>query len=286
MAAALTEKPRRRGGRQQPGHWLRHLLLFLAMLFYLLPIYVMVVNGFRATEDVTLATMWELPTRLTGGALLEALARLGPNLRNSFVVVIPATINTALIGAINGYLLSKWKFRGSDLLFTLMIFGLFIPYQAILLPLVRFLQLVGLYGTLPGLVLVHTVYGLPIATLMFRNYFVSIPKAIMDAARVDGAGLVRIFFEIMLPLALPAFAVVAVFQFTSIWNDFLFGITVVPNPTAQPVTVALYNLAGSLSVDWNVVMGSALVAALPTAVVYLLFSRFFARGVLAGSVKG
>jgi glucose/mannose transport system permease protein len=205
---------------------------------------------------------------------------------NSLLMVIPATIISSFIGAINGYLLSKWKFRGSDLLFTLMLFGFFIPYQAILIPLINFLQVIKVYGTIPGLILVHVIYGLPITTLIFRNYFVGVPTELVEAARVDGAGVVRTFTHIMLPLSIPAFVVVGIFQFTNIWNDFLFGVTVVPNPAAQPVTIALNNLSGSFSVDWNVVMAGAVVAALPTAIIYILLGRYFIRGLLAGSVKG
>jgi glucose/mannose transport system permease protein len=156
----------------------------------------------------------------------------------------------------------------------------------ILLPLVRFLQIIGLYGTIPGLILVHVIYGLPITTLMFRNYFAGVPTELIEAARVDGAGLLTIFTRIMLPLSIPAYVVVSIFQFTNIWNDFIFGVTVVPNPAAQPITIALNNLSGSFSVDWNVVMAGAVVAALPTALVYIFMGRYFVRGLLAGSVKG
>jgi glucose/mannose transport system permease protein len=167
-----------------------------------------------------------------------------------------------------------------------MLFGFFIPYQAVLLPLVRFLQVIHLYGTIPGLILCHVIYGLPITTLMFRNYFAGVPTELIEAASVDGAGMLTIFWKVMLPLSIPAFIVVGIFQFTNIWNDFLFGVTVVPNPAAQPVTIALNNLSGSFSVDWNVVMAGAVIAALPTALVYIFLGRYFVRGLLAGSVKG
>jgi glucose/mannose transport system permease protein len=205
---------------------------------------------------------------------------------NSFVMVIPATAISALIGALNGYLLSKWKFRGSDILFILMLFGFFIPYQSILLPLVQFMQTIKLYGTTAGLVLVHVIYGIPVTTLLFRNFYANIPNEVLESARVDGANMWVIFTRIMLPLSIPAFVVVGIFQFTNIWNDFIFGVTVVPNPAAQPVTIALNNLSGSFSVDWNVVMAGAVLAALPTALIYILMSRYFIQGLLAGSVKG
>jgi glucose/mannose transport system permease protein len=166
------------------------------------------------------------------------------------------------------------------------LFGFFIPYQAVLLPLVRFLQTIHLYGTIPGLILCHVIYGLPITTLMFRNYFAGVPTELIEAASVDGASMLGTFWKVMLPLSVPAFIVVGIFQFTNIWNDFLFGVTVVPNPAAQPVTIALNNLSGSFSVDWNVVMAGAVIAALPTALVYIFLGRYFVRGLLAGSVKG
>jgi glucose/mannose transport system permease protein len=137
-----------------------------------------------------------------------------------------------------------------------------------------------------GLVVVHTIYGLPITTLIFRNYFTSVPNELLEAARVDGAGLLQIFRQIMLPLSIPAFVVVGIFQFTNIWNEFLFGLTVVPNPNKQPITVALNNLSGSFAVSWNVVMAGAVLTALPTALIYFLLGKYFIRGMLAGSVKG
>ncbi|MCG3212328.1 MAG: L-arabinose transport system permease protein AraQ [Anaerolineae bacterium] len=268
------------------SEWIIWIILALMFLFYLMPVYVMVVNGLKEAAGVSLSTMWNPPASLNGGGFLEAWERLSPNMYNSLLMVVPATIISSLIGAINGYLLAKWKFRGSDLLFTLMLFGFFIPYQAILIPLVQFLQLIKVYGTIPGLIMVHVIYGLPITTLIFRNYFVGVPTELVEAARVDGAGVVKTFTNIMLPLSIPAFVVVGIFQFTNIWNDFLFGVTVVPNPAAQPVTIALNNLSGSFSVDWNVVMAGAVVAALPTAMIYILLGRYFIRGLLAGSVKG
>lgn len=256
------------------------------MVFFLMPVYVMVITGLKEANNVSLSTMWNLPQELSGGGFVEAWHRLVPNLGNSLMITIPATIISAIWGSINGYVFAKWKFRGSNVLFALLVFGMFIPYQSILIPLIQFLQRIKLYGTIPGLVTVHVFYGLPITSLIFRNYFANIPDELMEASRIDGAGIVRSFTRVMLPLSIPAFVVVAIFQFTNIWNDFLFGVTIVPNPSAQPVTVALNNLSGSFSVDWNVVMAGAVVAALPTALVYIFLGRFFIRGLLAGSVKG
>jgi len=163
---------------------------------------------------------------------------------------------------------------------------MFIPYQSIIIPLVKFLQTINLYGTVLGLIAVHVVYGIPITTLLFRNYFNGIPNELIEAAKIDGASLMEVLLRIMLPLAKPAFVVTGIYQFTNIWNDFLFGVTIVPNPKAQPITVALNNLSGSFSVDWNVVMAGAVIAALPTALIYIFLGKFFVRGMLAGSVKG
>jgi glucose/mannose transport system permease protein len=261
-------------------------LLVLATLFFLMPVYVMVINGLKDKSYMTLSDMWRFPLYLNGGGFPLAWERISPNLWASLRMVIPATIFSSLLGAVNGYLLSKWKFRGSDVIFTLILFGMFIPYQAILIPLIRALDQIGIYGSWQGLAFVHVVYGIPITSLIFRNYFTNVPTELVEAARIDGAGLIQTFFQIMLPLSLPAFVVVGIFQFTNIWNDFLFGVTVVFNPADQPVTVALNNLNGTQSVDWTVVMAAAVLSALPTALVYVLLGRYFIRGLLAGSMKG
>lgn len=280
----------RRARRRRRVHWGSYVVWFVLFgmaLIFLMPVYVMIANGLKDAQSVSLQRMWLPPSQLsTHNGFVGAWERLSPNLMNSLNMVIPATVLSSLLGAINGYLFAKWRFRGSDVLFTLMLFGFFIPYQSILLPLVRTLQVLGLYGTIPGLVLVHVIYGIPITTLIFRNYFAGVPTELLDAARVDGAGVITTFLRVMLPLSIPAFVVVGIFQFTNIWNDFLFGVTVVPNPAAQPVTIALNNLSGTFSVEWNVVMAGAVVAALPTAIIYILLGRFFIRGILAGSVKG
>jgi glucose/mannose transport system permease protein len=270
------------------GFWDYVVLVVLLgfMLFFLMPVYVMVVTGLKEARNVSLSTMWNLPQQWSGGGFVEAWQRLAPNLGNSLMLAIPATILSAIWGSINGYVFAKWRFHGSNLLFGMLVFGMFIPYQSILIPLIQFLQQVKLYGTIPGLIAVHVIYGIAITSLIFRNYYANIPDELMEAARIDGAGLVRTYLNVILPLSMPGFVVVAIFQFTNIWNDFLFGDTILPNPAAQPVTVALNNLSGSFSVDWNVVMAGAVVAALPTALVYIFLGRFFVRGLLAGSVKG
>jgi glucose/mannose transport system permease protein len=246
---------------------------------------VMVAAGFKPPAQADAAQMWELPQSLDFSGFSGAWDALGPNFTNSLMIAVPATILSSLIGAINGYVFAKMPFRGHNVVFVLMLLGMFIPYQVILVPMVRFLQEVSLYGTLPGLILVHVIYGIPITTLIFRGYYSQIPTDIVHAAHVDGATHLQVFRRIMLPLSLPGFVVCGIFQFTNIWNDFIFGITVVPNADQQPITVALNNLSGNFSVDWNVVMAGAVLAAVPTALIYILLGRYYVRGLTAGSVK-
>lgn len=266
--------------------WGAWTLLLLMTLFFLMPIYVMIINGLKNPEGARLSQMWSLPSSMGLGGFREAWGRLSPSMINSFKMVIPATVISTAIGAVNGYFFAKWRFRGSEVILTLLLFGFFIPYQTILLPLVQFLAWAGLGGTLLGLIVTNVVYGIPITTLIFRNHFLTLPHELFEAARVDGAGPFAILLRVMLPLSVPVIVVVAIFQFTNIWNEFLFAVTVVSSPSSQPITVALNNLSGTFSVDWNVVMAGAVVAALPTAILYLVLGRFFVRGMLAGSIKG
>lgn len=263
-----------------------YLVLIAAAAFYLLPIYMMVLTGLKSFSQVDLKTMWQLPVDgIHFENFVAGFNQLAPNLRNSLVMVFPEAILSSLLGSFNGYLLSKWRFRGSNLLFALILFGMFIPYQSILIPLVKFMQFLNLYGDLPGLVLVHIIYGIPITTLIFRNYYAGISTEIVEAARIDGAGLMGIYRSIILPLSAPSFAVVIIWQFTQAWNEFLFAV-VLTNQSNWPVTVALNNLAGSQLVQWNVLMAATFLAALPTLLVYIFLGRFFMRGLMAGALKG
>jgi glucose/mannose transport system permease protein len=262
-----------------------YVVLGAAAIYYLLPIYVLLITSLKGTQEISLARMWELPSGPNLGSFGDAWARLQPNFMNSLFVAVPGAIISSLVGSINGYVLAKWRFRGSEVIFTLILFGMFIPYQAILIPLVQLTRALGVNGTLEGLVLVHIIYGIPITTLIFRNYYVGIPGELVEAARIDGAGFGAIYRRVLLPLSIPGFVVVLIWQFTSAWNDFLFAVTLTKQSN-WPVTVALNNLAGSFSVEWNVQMAGALIAALPTLLVYLLLGRFFVRGLLAGSLKG
>jgi glucose/mannose transport system permease protein len=260
-------------------------VLTVFALLVLAPVYVMLMAGLKSGAQADAAHMWELPRSIDVEGLRTAWESLGPNFRNSLAIVVPATVITSLVGALVGYVFSKLPFRGSNVVFGALLMGMFIPYQVVLVPLVRFLVTVGLYGTIPGLVLVHSIYGIPIATLIFRNYYAALPHEIIEAGQIDGASHWVIFRRLMLPLSLPGFVVCGIFQFTNQWNDFIFGITVLPDPTKQPITVALNNLSGNFSVQWNTVMAGALIAAVPTALVYMLLGRFFVRGLSAGSVK-
>jgi glucose/mannose transport system permease protein len=263
-----------------------YIILIALAIFYLLPVYLLLLTGFKPINQVDLKTMWALPV---GGLHIEnfiaGYQQLAPNLKNSLLMVIPEALLSALLGSFNGYLLSKWKFRGSDIVFTFILFGMFIPYQSILIPLVKFMQYIKLYGDLPGLVLVHIIYGIPITTLIFRNYYAGIGSEILEAGRIDGASLMGIYRYIMLPLSAPGFAVVIIWQFTQAWNEFLFAV-ILTNQSHWPVTVALNNLAGSQLVQWNVLMAATLLAALPTLLVYIFLGRFFLRGLMAGALKG
>ena len=271
---------------------LMYALLIALAVFYLLPVYVLVNNGLKSFQEVSLSRMWEPPAAFRLDSFTRAYSRLAPNFRNSVLLVVPATIAASLLGSINGYLLSKWKFWGADVVFPLLLFGMFIPYQSVLIPLVQFLQWVGrtfdlrLYGSIAGLVLVHIIYGIPITTLIFRNYYASVPTEVVEAARIDGAGLAGTYRHVILPLSMPGFVVVMIWQVTQVWNEFLFAVTITGNPARQPVQVALRNLAGSQIVEWNVQMAGALLAALPPLLVYIFLGRYFLRGLLAGALKG
>lgn len=260
-------------------------LLGLVAVFYLLPIYVLVITSLKTPDRASFDLMWALPNSLNLDAYAQALQKLAPNFINTLYLVIPATVISSLVGSVNGYVLAKWPFPGADLLFTVLMFGMFVPYQAVLIPLIRTLQMLHLYNTIAGLALVHIIYGIPITTLIFRNFYGNIPDSVLEAATIDGAGFAGIYRYIALPLSLPGFVVVSIWQFTSIWNEFLFAVTIT-STSQQPIMVAVQNLAGSQVVQWNIQMAGALLAALPTILVYILLGRWFIRGLLAGALKG
>jgi glucose/mannose transport system permease protein len=263
-----------------------YLILIAFAAFFLMPFYVMIITGLKPFEDVNVTRMWEFPQGIYFGGFLQAWSAVAPNFWNSIVVTVPAALISALIGSINGYIFAKWRFPGADTLFILFLVGMFLPYQGILIPLVLTLQAVGLYATMVGLIMVHCIFGIPITALLFRSYFAGVPNELLDAAKMDGCGFFGIYRYILLPISMPAFAVVLLWQFTSIWNDYLIGLVVLSNPRLAPVNVAVQNIAGSYSVEWNVQMAAALIAAAPTIIVYLALGKLFMRGLLAGSLKG
>jgi glucose/mannose transport system permease protein len=263
-----------------------YLVLIAFCLFYLMPFYVMFITGLKPYEDLNVTRMWELPKGIHLDGITEAWERVAPNFRNTLVITIPAALISSFIGSMNGYIFAKWRFRGSDTIFILFLVGMFLPYQGILIPLVRTLQVFGLYGSQVGLIMVHCIFGIAITALLFRGYYAGIPNELLDAGKIDGCGFFGLYRYVLLPISMPAFAVVLLWQFTSIWNDYLIGLTVLSSPRLAPINVAVQNIAGSWSVEWNVQMSAALIAALPTIVVYLALGKLFMQGLLAGSLKG
>lgn len=264
--------------------YLLYIPLILMSLFYLFPMYVMLNTGLKPFEEVSLKTMWDLPKHLSTDNFVAAFQALAPNLWNSVKMVVPAAILSSILGSLNGFVLAKWKFPGADLIFPMILFGMFIPYQSVLIPLVEFMRSINLYGGTWGLVLTHIIYGIPITTLTFRNYYAGLPKELVEAARIDGAGMIGTYLRILLPISIPSFVVVLIWQFTAAWNDFLFAV-VLTNNESWPMTVALNNLAGSQIIEWNVQMAASFLAALPTLLVYVFLGRYFLRGLMAGALK-
>jgi glucose/mannose transport system permease protein len=283
-----VDEPAQRGAAvsgRLVSRWATYAALVVASGFFLLPVYLVVVTALKSPAAINLATTWRLPEVWYWQSFAEAWMAFAPKLANSFVLTVGATIASALMGSMNGYVLSKWRFPGANVVFPLMLFGMFIPYQAILIPLFDFLRSVGLYGNLWGLMLAHVVYGLPITTLIFRNYYAEIPDDMLEAGKIDGAGFFGLYRRIVFPLSLPGFVVVIIWQFTQIWNEFLFAVTLT-RTDSQPITVALAQLAGGEAVRWNLPMAGAILAAVPTLIVYIVLGRYFIKGLLAGSVKG
>ncbi|MBO6758679.1 MAG: carbohydrate ABC transporter permease [Roseibium sp.] len=271
-------------------------LLALFCIYYLLPLYVMVVNSLKPLSEITAGGMMALPGDWTIAPWQSAWSSaqvgveatgLRPYFVNSILMVVPAVALSTILGALNGYVLTKWPFRGASILFGLLLFGCFIPFQMVLIPMARMLGLMGLAGSVPGLIFVHLVYGIGFSTLYFRNYYAAFPTELVRAAQIDGAGFFTIFWRILLPSSGPIAVVCIIWQFTNIWNDFLFGASF-SDFDSQPMTVALNNLVQSSTgvKEYNVHFAGAIMAALPTLLVYIVAGRFFVRGLMAGSVKG
>jgi glucose/mannose transport system permease protein len=259
-------------------------------------LYVMIVTSLKSMEEIRQGNLMTLPreimfdswkTAWSGRGYAAGDVFLRPFFWNSIKMVVPAVAISTFFGALNGYALTKWRFKGDNILFLLFLFGCFIPYQAILLPMARTLGFLGISNSISGLVLVHTVYGLSFTTMFFRNYYISIPDEMIKAARIDGAGFFKIFFKVLLPISAPVIVVTVIWQFTGIWNDFLFGSSF-SFGEAAPIQVALNNMVlTSTSVkEYNVDMAAAFIAGIPTLLVYVLAGKYFIRGLTAGSVKG
>jgi glucose/mannose transport system permease protein len=270
--------------------------LTIAALYYLLPLYVMVVTSMKGMPEIRLGNIFSPPLEITFEPWAKAWASACTGLNcdglsrgfwNSVRITVPSTLISILVASVNGYALANWKFKGADVFFTILIVGAFIPYQVMLYPLVIVLREMGIYGTLTGLVIVHTIFGMPILTLLFRNYFSSLPEELFKAARIDGAGFWQIYFRIMLPMSLPIFVVAMILQITGIWNDFLFGV-VFTRPEYYPMTVQLNNIVNSVQgvKEYNVNMAATLLTGAVPLIVYFVSGRLFVRGIAAGAVKG
>ncbi|THV11051.1 carbohydrate ABC transporter permease [Rhizobium rhizophilum] len=270
-------------------------LIFFA-IYYLIPLYVMIVTSLKGMPEIRLGNIFSPPMEITFEPWVKAWATACTGLNcdglsrgfwNSVRITVPSTLISILIASVNGYALANWRFKGAELFFTILIIGAFIPYQVMIYPIVIVLREMGIYGTLTGLVLVHTIFGMPILTLLFRNYFTSLPEELFKAARIDGAGFWQIYFRIMLPMSLPIFVVAMILQITGIWNDFLFGV-VFTRPEYYPMTVQLNNIVNSVQgvKEYNVNMAATLLTGAVPLFVYFVSGRLFVRGIAAGAVKG
>lgn len=270
--------------------------LLVAALYYLLPLYVMIVTSLKGMPEIRLGNIFSPPLEITFEPWAKAWASACTGLNcdglsrgfwNSVRITVPSTLISILVASVNGYALANWKFRGADIFFTILIVGAFIPYQVMIYPIVIVLREMGIYGTLTGLVIVHTIFGMPILTLLFRNYFSALPEELFKAARIDGAGFWQIYFRIMLPMSLPIFVVAMILQITGIWNDFLFGV-VFTRPEVYPMTVQLNNIVNSVQgvKEYNVNMAATLLTGAVPLIVYFVSGRLFVRGIAAGAVKG
>ena len=287
QAPAPLAPPRARStpAKTAAARAVRYGLLLFFVVVVLIPVYVLVVTSFKPPAETGVSNAWSLPDAWTTESWSRAWEALSPSLWRTFSLAIPASIIAAFLGSLNGFVLSRWKFPYADLVFTLFLFGMFIPFQAVMIPLRQLTIDIGLPSGVPTLILAHVVYGIPICTLIFRGYYsTTIPADLIEAARVDGAGMIRTYTSIILPLSAPGFVVTLIWQFTSVWNDFLFAIFL-SNTRNGPVTIALNALAGGQLTDYAASMAGALLASLPTLVVYILLGRYFISGLMAGSLK-
>lgn len=270
--------------------------LVVAAAFFLLPLYVLLVTSVKPMDEIREANIFALPEVWTFEPWVKAwryactgrdCAGVSAGFLNSVQIVIPATIASIFVGALNGYALAIWRPRGSSLLFNIILLGGFVPFQIFIYPLVRLYSGIGLFGTLPGIVLLHTIFGLPVLMLLFRNYYSSLPADLFKAARVDGGSFWSIFFSLALPMSTPILIVAVILQVTGIWNDFLAGL-IFAGREYMPMTVQLNNIVNprQSATEYNVNMAATFLTALVPLAVYLFSGRWFVRGIAAGAVKG
>ena len=271
-------------------------VLLAAALFFLVPLYVMLTTSLKDAAQIRAGNLMSLPTSVNFDSWRLAWSEactgvdcrgLQPYFWNSVRMAVPAVLISTAWGAVNGYVLSMWKFKGSDLFFGFILFGVFMPFQVVLLPMSQVLGFLGLSSSISGLVLVHVLAGMAGTTLFFRNYYTAVPRELVNAARMDGAGFWRIFWRIVVPMSTPILMVTLIWQFTNIWNDFLFGVAF-SGADSKPITVGLNNMANTSSSvkSYNVDMAAAVIAGLPTMLVYVLAGQYFVKGLTAGAVKG
>jgi glucose/mannose transport system permease protein len=292
MTATVATPPAttRRTGPSQRRRWfgptIRLILLLGFLCLVLIPVYVLIITSFKARGEISASDAWSLPSEWTIDGWQTAWDRLRGPLWRSIQLAVPGAIVSSVLGSMNGFVLSRWRFPYSNLVFVLILFGMFIPYQAVMLPLIELvIEDANIENGIPALLVTHIVYGIPICTLIFRNYYETIPNDLIEAARVDGAGMLQTYARIILPLSAPAFVVTLIWQFTSIWNDFLFALFM-SSERNGPVTLALNNLAGGQLSNYQASMAAALIASIPTLLVYIILGRYFLRGLMAGSLKG
>lgn len=287
--------PTEHKGRARLGRTAKYAALLLFVVIVLMPVYVLVVTSLKPPSDVNAASSWALPSvwpwqadadGATGfGNWADAWDYLSASLGRTFLLAIPAALISAMLGSMNGFVLSRWRFPYANVVFTLILFGMFIPYQAIMVPLVQMKTSLGMPSNIVTLLIVHIIYGLPICTLIFRNYYEGVPEELMEASRVDGAGMLASYWRIILPLSLPGFVVTIIWQFTSAWNDYLFALFL-SDANQGPVSLSLVNLSqGAQLSNYGASMAGALIASLPTLVVYIILGKYFIGGLMSGSVK-
>lgn len=284
--APSTSHSKLSDGTTRTSRAIKFVILMLVLLFVLMPVYVVVVTSFKTSADTTAAAQWNLPETWTLDPWRKAWDVLQPYLVRSLMLAVPGAIISSLIGSANGFVLARWRFPFANLVFAFILFGMFIPYQAIMLPLRNTFRALDVTQGVPTLLLAHCIYGIPICTLIFRNYYATIvPNEIIESARVDGAGIIATYVRIILPVSMAGFVVTIIWQFTSMWNDFLFALFLTQQRNG-PVTLGLAALAGGQKVDYAASMAGALITSFPTLIVYIILGRWFIGGLMAGALKG